>query len=96
VFLTQAARLLPSGRNGRPVHVSTLLRWILRGVSTLAGPVRLEALRAGGRWFTSAEALRRFSQRVTDGRRHGGPAESPNAAPTAVDRADAELQELGF
>jgi hypothetical protein len=29
--------------------------------------VRLEALRCGGRWITSVEAVARFMQRLTDG-----------------------------
>ena len=33
--LPQAAKRLPPGRNGRPVSISTLVRWITRG---LLGP----------------------------------------------------------
>jgi hypothetical protein len=61
--LAEAAKQVPPNRNGRPVHVSTLVRWIHHGV----GGVRLEARRLGGRWVTTLEALDRFSQAQTDG-----------------------------
>jgi hypothetical protein len=56
VPLTQAGARLPH----RP-HGSTLRRWAYRGV---AGVV-LETVKLGGRRFTSAEALRRFADRLT-------------------------------
>jgi hypothetical protein len=52
----EVAHLLP----GSP-HVSTLYRWASRGVKG----VRLETVVVGGRRYTSAEALRRFAQRLT-------------------------------
>jgi len=59
--LPETARRLPPGRSGKTVHLSTIMRWILRGVRGLGGkPVRLEAIRLGGRWLTSVEALQRF------------------------------------
>jgi hypothetical protein len=64
--LAQAARLLPAGRKGRPVTLSCVLRWVLRGAKAPDGKVvRLEALRLGGRWLTSREALQRFAERLT-------------------------------
>jgi hypothetical protein len=61
ITLVEAARLVPPGRGGRPTHLSTLLRWIKPGVRG----VRLEAVRLGGRWVTSREALQRFADRLT-------------------------------
>jgi hypothetical protein len=71
--LTQAARLLPPGRRGQPVTLSCLLRWVLEGAKAPDGArVRLEALRVGGRWITSREAIQRFAvaltPRAADGR----------------------------
>jgi hypothetical protein len=63
--LTAAARLLPPGRRGRPTTLSCILRWVLTGVKTPAGVVRLEAVRMGGRWITTHEALARFANRQT-------------------------------
>ena len=54
--LVEAARQLPRRRAGRATHVSTLHRWRSRG---LRG-ARLEAVRIGGIWHTSSEALHRF------------------------------------
>jgi hypothetical protein len=56
VPLMKAARRLPRRRNGRPTHVSTLHRWRSKGVRG----VRLEAVRVGGIWHTSTEAVERF------------------------------------
>jgi hypothetical protein len=64
--LPQAARRLPPGRRGRPVSLSCILRWILGGVPGPDGRrVRLEAVRLGGRWLTSNEALARFGRALT-------------------------------
>lgn len=64
--LREAAERLPPGRGGRPVTVSCLTRWIIAGIKTPGRePVRLEAVRVGGRWVTTAGALRRFSAALT-------------------------------
>jgi len=60
--LAKAARLMSVGRAGKPVHVSTLVRWIQRGV----GGVCLEAYRVGGRWMTTKGVLQRFAARLTE------------------------------
>lgn len=59
--LIQAAKLVPPTRQDKQVHVSTIVRWILHGVRG----VRLEAVRVGGRWITSHEAIERFSAALT-------------------------------
>ena len=53
--------LVPRSLPNRP-HLSTVFRWISRGVDG----VRLEALRCGGRTYTSHEALQRFCDRLTN------------------------------
>lgn len=64
--LMAAARMLPPGRRGKPVTISCIFRWIADGVRAPGGErIRLEALRAGGRWITTAEALQRFMDRQT-------------------------------
>jgi Protein of unknown function (DUF1580) len=55
--MSQAARLIPPSRSGRATHTSTLVRWIHRGVRGR----RLDAVRIGGSWVTSVEALARFA-----------------------------------
>lgn len=61
VTLAEAARVLPRLRGRKRVHVSTLYRWISRGVRG----VRLEAVHVGGTLVTSREALQRFADRLT-------------------------------
>jgi hypothetical protein len=65
IGLAQAAATLPPGRRGKRVHLSTILRWVLKGVKTPTGLVQLEAIRLGGRWLTSREAMQRFAERQT-------------------------------
>jgi hypothetical protein len=57
VPISQAHQHVP----GRP-HKSTLWRWILKGVRGQ----RLETVVAGGRRFTSVEAIERFCRNLTD------------------------------
>jgi hypothetical protein len=64
--LTEAAKLLPPARLGQPVTPSCLMRWVQVGARGADGrTVRLEALKLGGRWLTSREALQRFAERLT-------------------------------
>ena len=60
--LRQAAGTLPRRRDDRPTHESTLARWIDQGLDG----VRLEGLWIGATRCTSAEALQRFFQRLTE------------------------------
>jgi len=69
---SQAAGRLPSFRKssktGRPAPItpSCIFRWVVTGVKLADGSLlRLEAVRVGGRWLTSAEALERFAARQT-------------------------------
>ena len=96
--LAVAARLVPAGRNGKKTHLSTLLRWITRGAKTPSGEIaRLEALRLGSRWVTSAAALQRFAAALTpplsDAPTSAPP--SPAARKRASEKAEAELKKLG-
>ena len=96
--LAAAAKLVPPGRNGKRTHLSTLLRWILKGAKSPSGEiVRLEAARLGSRWVTSREALQRFAEALTPSLSET-PAASLPRAPTArrraSERAEAELNQL--
>ena len=96
--LKEAARLIPPARNGKRTHLSTLLRWVLTGAKAPDGTrVRLDAVRLGGRWMTSREALQRFTVRLT-------PTPVDATAPAArtegkrlraAERARAELERMG-
>ena len=61
LFLSDVPKHIPRGKNGRPTHLSTVVRWKDRGIRG----VRLEAVRLGGRWVTSLQALGRFVANVT-------------------------------
>jgi hypothetical protein len=54
VLLSRAAQFMPPGMP--PPDAATVYRWAHRG----ARGVRLAAVRRGGRWFTSARAVREF------------------------------------
>jgi hypothetical protein len=97
--LAQAARLLPPGRRGRPVSLSCVLRWVLSGVRLPSGEiVRLEAIRLGGRWLTSVEALERFADRQTPqfDARTATISRSASKRQRASERATKELEKVGI
>jgi uncharacterized protein DUF1580 len=87
--LAEAAKYLPPVRRGRRIHVSTLYRWISRGV----GGVCLESTKLGGTVFTSKEALQRFADRQSGEPGRSRPAPAPRAASRS---AEAELVRRGF
>jgi hypothetical protein len=95
--LATAAKLIPPARTGKRCHLSTILRWVLSGAKAPDGTlVKLEALRLGGRWVTSREALQRFAERLTptvDG--SPAPTRTPARRQRAHERAAAELDRLG-
>jgi hypothetical protein len=97
--LPQAARRLPSTRQGRPVSPSCIYRWTAQGVRLPSGEVvRLEAARLSGRWLTSAPALERFLAAQTpqlDAPAAPAP-RSPAQRRRASERAAAELERLGI
>jgi hypothetical protein len=96
--LSAAARTLPPGRRGRPVSLSCVLRWVLSGVRLADGRVvRLEAVRLGGRWLTSLEALQRFAERQTPALEPGASApRSPAVRAKASEKAARELERVGI
>lgn len=89
--LRAAARELPSGRPGKSVHAATVFRWIAKGTRG----VRLEACRVGGTWYTSREALRRFSAALTARSLSGVPDRSEAETSRAAALAGAELAGRG-
>src|SRR5262245_37394674 len=86
ISLAAAARLVPPARSGKQTHLSTLLRWILKGAKAPDGTlVKLEAVRLGGRWMTSRDAMQRFAERLT-------PRSAPDAAEVAAPRPPGKRQ----
>jgi hypothetical protein len=95
--LPQASKYLPNGRRGRPVHFTTLLRWVLDGVVGPAGQrIRLEAIRLGSKWVTSKEALQRFAEALTPAVDEPLPTpRTPISRQKASERAAKELERMG-
>jgi hypothetical protein len=98
--LKTAARLIPPARNGKKTHLSTLLRWVTAGARSPSGErVRLEAVRLGGRWMTSREALQRFAERLTprlDTAESTATLRTPGQRQHAAEQAVRELDKLGI
>lgn len=94
ISLTEAAKLIPSYRPGRPTSPSVITRWILAGVRTLDGrKVHLRASRCGGRWFTSREAVQEFISSQTP---DVTTVPRISARRNNSERAGAECARLGF
>ena len=98
--LSAAGRLFPGHRGGTSVDPSTVFRWVTKGTRTPGGhPVKLEAVRVGGRWLTSHGAVARFVAALT------GAASAPdtpapaartsNARRRASEKAAAALKAMG-
>jgi hypothetical protein len=93
--MPQVARRGPSTRQGKPLHPSTALRWVLKGVKTRDGRrVRLEAVRCGGRWVTSKAAFQRFLSAQTPNLNTNSAPQTPTATQlaTRANRAGKELE----
>ena len=97
--LADATGFVPPARQGKKTHLSTLLRWILSGAKAPDGTlVRLDAVRLGGRWFTSREALQRFGEALTprlDGEQVTTP-RSPAVRQRSNERAAKQLERAGI
>ena len=64
--LSQAARRFPPTKTDRPVHVSTLTRWIVKGARAVDGTrIKLEARRFPCGWKVTDRAIERFLNRLT-------------------------------
>jgi hypothetical protein len=101
--LAAACDLIPPGRSGRRTHLSTILRWIQKGAKAPDGTtLRLEAVRLGGRWMTSAAALQRFAEALTprlDGAESDHPARTPltpGQRQRAAKKAGEALERMGI
>jgi hypothetical protein len=103
--LAQAARRIPPTKGDRPVHVSSLTRWITRGVKTQAGSViRLEARRFPGGWKVTSQAVDEFLDDLTRAALGDDPTPNPELSSSRVSarrqrelaRVEAELARAGF
>jgi hypothetical protein len=58
ISLSEAAQLIPARRGNKPTHPATITKWITVGYCG----IKLDAIRLGGRWATSHEAIQRFAE----------------------------------
>lgn len=74
-----AGRKFPGQRGNKSTDPVTIWRWITQGAKGPDGVTRikLEAVRVGGRWLTSEQAIGRFVAALT------GTANQPTPAPRA-------------
>jgi len=97
--LSRLAKHCPAARrNGRPVSLPTLLRWVLEGSPGPDGQrIKLEAVRMAGRWISSRAALQRWiaaQSPQTEGEPVPAP-RSPGKRQRSSDRAGKQLTEHG-
>src|SRR5262249_16073598 len=95
--LRDAAKLLPSHRKrGRPVSISCLTRWVLKGKRTPHGIIKLEAVPLPGQCTTSNEALARFGAALAADRfNQPQPSRTPKARQRSSERAMKQLESNG-
>lgn len=95
--LAQLAKRVPRTRQGKPVTLSCILRWVLDGARGPDGRrIKLEAVRLAGRWVSSPGALRRFilEQTPADGRLPHP--RTPGHRQRASERAAKMLEQAGI
>jgi hypothetical protein len=101
--LREARKLLPPTRadSSIPIHISTLIRWIQRGVrATDRGRVKLKAMRLGWAYMTTPEWVAEFVAAQTTMQVETPPivalsTRSPAERRRAVEQARRELAQLG-
>jgi len=86
---------LPGSRGARHLNPATVTRWILSGVSTPSGRIRLPATRVGSRWLIPEAEFGKFLRTVTE---HALPEPAVPTPPITTSeshrRADAASRQL--
>ncbi len=100
IALERLVTIFPN-KQGKPRSIKSILRWVIVGVKGAhkREPVRLEAKRVGGSWFTTEDAIRRFSNQTTEHVLADSGEISSRAAPkhsVAHRRATAKLKARGM
>ncbi len=96
--LNEARRLVP-GRGSSHPTARTVRAWIRSGIHTRLGRIRLEGQAVGGVWRTSAAALARFAERVSEAKCEpvaAGPVRTPTQRQRDSDAATAALKAAGW
>jgi hypothetical protein len=88
IDLKAAARLDCSGRGGRPPHISSICRWIQRGVRLrTGGRIYLQAVRVPSGWRTTRQWLGDFHRALTADRLGRNLDDDPGDAAVAMPSA---------
>jgi hypothetical protein len=99
--LSEVGRDHLPGRDGHPVHIATVTRWVTKGVRASDGSrIRLRAVRFPSGWRTTLDWVHEFIEAITADR-SGRPltGQGQRTATRRVrelDRKDRELDEDGF
>lgn len=57
---------IPGHRRGKPCHLTTLVRWVTKGIKTPTGEVvRLRAVRLGAKWVCTDQWFEAFMSAIT-------------------------------
>jgi hypothetical protein len=92
--------LIPLSKVGRqlrsltPLHITTVMRWALRGVGT--PPVKLATVKVGGRRYTTAEAIEAFVRATSTPTGGMAPETATTTRAAAARRAEEELDADGI
>ena len=93
--IPQVCRRVPSA-SGKPINISTVHRWIHGGINAADGTrAKLSAIRLGGRWLVSNEALDVFIGALTGVHSEAAPIRTPAARSRAAEAAQKKLTAIG-
>jgi hypothetical protein len=100
---SQATKLVPPARNGKPPHVATIGRWREPGVLARDGSrIRLRCVRVPSGWMTTIQWIGEFIEAMTNDRSGQGPTPPASLSQTLARRrrdleeADRKLAAIGI
>jgi len=89
---------VPGSRGASRLHPATITRWILKGVNTPIGRIRLEAKKVGVRWMITEADFAEFLAKLTAATLPDPPVGEPSVSPARrrkeIDAASRKLDEL--
>jgi len=92
----QAAKLFPSTRGAKCIHVTTITRWIMKGKKFEGRFIKLEGAFLPGGLRTTREAINRFMQRLQELRDPDRDPVNQIQSPTQKQRFNAEVMKKGL
>ena len=89
IAFTEVGDFLPTRRQGRKVHATTVHRWTTGGGKGIV----LDSIMVGGSRYTSQQALQRFCDALTVRGRHGQPNAASHERSPDQRQQDTEVEE---